>query len=235
VDIEAQPELIDAYIARNLGEGLAPKTVLNHLGILAVLFKRARASKLVTVNPVEMVERPRLRQEEIEVLTHMNIKDLHAAFRAFESEQPESPWWPLARRVTFFALGTAMRKGEIFGLPWKYTDRGSGRVSVLQTFVNGAFSTPKSKASKRTIELGEQTLALLNEQWEASPFRGPDDLVFCHPERGTPIRGDALVGNYILPPTDGPESRRSSSRSTGFATPASPTRQPPETLRRISS
>jgi integrase len=197
VDIETQPELIDKYSARKLEEGLAPKTVLNHLGLLSVVFKRARAWKLVDSNPVEIADRPRVKQIELEILTHAEIAALDAAFRAFETEHPDSPWWPLARRVSFFALGTAMRKGEILGLPWKHADREQGEIRVRQTFVAGEFTTPKSKASVRTIELGEQTRAVLEEQWDASPFHGPEDLVFCHPLKGTALRGDSLARDYI--------------------------------------
>jgi hypothetical protein len=47
--------------------------------------------------------------------------------------------------------------------------------------VRGRFTTPKSRASRRVVELGPRTLAILAEQWQRTSYRGDDDLVFGHP------------------------------------------------------
>jgi hypothetical protein len=53
-----------------------------------------------------------LREEEIAAL-------LNAYCLLEEASEPaEVAWWALARRLTAFALGTALSRGEILGLRW---------------------------------------------------------------------------------------------------------------------
>jgi integrase len=76
------------------------------------------------------------------------------------------------------------------GLKWKNVELGhpdGPRLHVRETFVRGYRSDPKTDDGIRTIDLDD---ALAEELWQhsrRSEYRGPDDLVFCHPERGTPI------------------------------------------------
>jgi len=70
---------------------------------------------------------------------------------------------------------------------------------VREAFVRGEFTTPKSRASRRTIELGPRTVAVLGEQWHRTPFKSDDDLVFAHPQRGTPIDPSKLSRDYFKP------------------------------------
>lgn len=63
-----EPADLDAYIAAKAGE-LSPKTIVNHLGLLGVLFKVALRWRLVASNPVQQVDRPRIEQTEMNILT----------------------------------------------------------------------------------------------------------------------------------------------------------------------
>lgn len=65
--------------------------------------------------------------------------------------------------------------------------------------MRGQFTTPKSRASRRTIELGPRALAVLGEQWEATCYRGDEDLVFGHPLLGTPLDPNRLSRDYMRP------------------------------------
>src|SRR5262249_7462592 len=55
---------LDAYVAQKLRDGLAPKTVVNQLATLDVLFKVAKRWKRVAVNPLDDVDRPRVDDPE---------------------------------------------------------------------------------------------------------------------------------------------------------------------------
>ena len=120
-DLEQQPELIDRYVTRKIQAGYSPKTVINHLLCLQVMLKRAVRWKLIRTNPVSECERPRVRESELNVLSEVEIARLWNAYGELEREATveEQVWWRIARTITFFGLGTAMRRGELLALRWK--------------------------------------------------------------------------------------------------------------------
>jgi hypothetical protein len=70
---------------------------------------------------------------------------------------------------------------------------------VREAYVAGKFTTPKSRASRRTIELGPRTKAVLQELWRTSAYQGDDELVFGHPAKGTPLDPSKLARVYLRP------------------------------------
>ena len=118
--IEARPELLDKYITRKRREKLAPKTIHNHLGTLSAMFEYARRRRRMQTNPVELLEPLHVPTPVTPVLREEEVAALLNAYRAKEgsAETGEGEWWALARRVTAFALGTALRRGEVLALRW---------------------------------------------------------------------------------------------------------------------
>jgi integrase len=200
-ELEAQPELIDSYIALRAENGLSPKTIQNHLLLLNVMLRRAVVWRLMRSNPVASIDRPSLVQPEMSVLTEAEIARLANAYDELitEASDAEQPWWTLAKAIVLVALGTAMRRGELVGLRWRSVNLLEAKVEVRETFVRGRFTTPKSKASRRVVELGRRTLAVLEEQWQRTVYRADDDLVFCHPTKGTPVDTSKLAKRYLKP------------------------------------
>lgn len=41
--------------------------------------------------------------------------------------------------------------------------------------------------------------AHLSERWQEAAFRGDDELVFCHPQKGTPLDPSRLARIYLRP------------------------------------
>ena len=131
---------------------------------------------------------PVLREEEVAALLN--------AYRIQEDAADASrrDWWALARRLTAFALGTALRRGEILALRWGDVEMLERRLHVRRSFVRGEIGEPKSKAGRRTISYGPRTADVLEEQFQASLYRSPDSLVFCHPQLGTPLDPSKVSG-----------------------------------------
>jgi integrase len=200
-EIEQEPERIDRYLAIKARDRLSPKTLHNHVLLLNVMLKRAVVWRLIRANPVEAVERPRVEQPEMGVLTETEIARLAAAYDelAAEADSRERPWWLLAKAIVLTALGTALRRGELLALRWRHVNLLERRIEVREAFVRGDFTTPKSRASRRAIELGPITRAVLEDQWRRTHFRGDDELVFCHPQKGTPADPSRLARVYLKP------------------------------------
>lgn len=200
-ELEARPELIDSYVARKAENGLSPKTIHNHLLLLNVMLRRAVVWRLIRTNPVLSIDRPRLAQPEMSVLTEAEIARLTTAYDelAADASEAERPWWQLAKAIVLTALGTAMRRGELIGLRWRFVNLLEAKIEVREAYVRGRFTTPKSNSSRRVVELGPRTLAVLEEQWRSTAYRGDDDLVFGHPTKGTPLDTSKLAKRYLKP------------------------------------
>jgi integrase len=194
------PADVDAYIAAKTGV-LSSKTIGNHLGTLGVMFKVAVRWRLVQRSPVVDVDRPRVEQVEMQVLSEAEISRLVVAYSELEegAVATERPWWAMSRRITVVALATALRRGELLALRWRDVQLLEGLLAVRQALVRGKFQTPKSRSSRRTIELGPRAVTELQEQWQASHYRGDDDLVFGHPELGSPLDPSKLSRTYMRP------------------------------------
>jgi len=202
-ELERRPELIEGYIATKISEGLSAKTIRNHLTLLGRMFKVAMRWNLAQRNPVALVDPPRaLEEPDTEVLTEPEIARLLTAYRQLELDPPEDTeavWWATTRRVVTVALGTGLRRGELLGLRWQDVALLDGRLSVRQAWVRNEMTSPKSKASRRTLGIGARTLEALQEQWQASRYRTDDDVVFCHPALGTPLDPSKLSSGYMRP------------------------------------
>jgi integrase len=200
-ELEQQPELVDRYIATKMRAGLSAKTVTNHVLLLQVMLKRAVRWRLIDRNPVLDADRPRLEHAELTILTAPEIGRLWSAYLALEheAEGDERAWWQLTRALTFVALGTAMRRGELLALRWKDVRLLDGVVDVREALVRGRFTTPKSPSSRRLLELGPKTQALLSDHWQRTRFQGDEELVFCHPQKGTPLDPSRVSRVYLRP------------------------------------
>jgi len=94
------------------------------------------------------------------VLSEVEVARLLTAYAELEDETDveQAPWWRLARQIVQVALGTALRRGQLLALRWQDVELLEGRLSVRQGFVRNEFTSPKSRSSWRTIELGGPTL-----------------------------------------------------------------------------
>jgi integrase len=200
-ELEQKPEFVDRYVTLKMREGYAPKTIVNQLLCLQVMLKRAVRWRLISRNPVLDCERPRVEQPELNVLSEVEISRLWTAYGELETEAElwEQVWWRLAQTLTFVALGTAMRRGELLALRWRDVQLLEGLLTVREALVKGRFTTPKSRSSRRLLELGPRTRDLLAEHWSETEFAGDDELVFCHPQKGTPLDPSRLARCYLRP------------------------------------
>jgi integrase len=197
--IAARPEVLDRYIATK-AKTLSPKTIRNHLALLHIMFKVAQRWRYVQSNPLAEVDPPTVPRPDTVILADDDVAGLLNAYRDLEIDPPkdtEREWWATARRMTIAALGTALRRGELLGLRWGDVELGERRLHVRQQWTRDEFTTPKSRASQRTVDFGAKTAEALEEQYQASRYRADSDLVFGHPLLGTPFNPSKLTSCYV--------------------------------------
>jgi integrase len=186
---------IDRYVAskRRGPHPLGPRTLGLHLTRLGSIFDSARRQGVVPSNPVTDAERPRVPKTHWTILLPVEIATVMAAFDDLIAEADSEPvreWRQTAKAMVLAMQYAWLRRGELLGLHWRHVDLAhpnGPRLHVVETWVRGHVSDPKTDDGARTIALAAP---LAEELWQhrlRSRFQGQDELVFCHPVKGTPV------------------------------------------------
>jgi integrase len=232
---QVDDERIERYIAKAARDGLAPRTIGNHLNVLGLILTAAVKRKLIRSNPVAQIDRPKAPRRKWRILSPVDVRAVEQAFAELVEAAPveERPWLETCRLVFLTAYGIGLRRGEILGLRWRavrLADPEGATLRVSETWVRGAIDTPKSEKSERTIALGGRLADELFQHRGRTAYAGEDERVFCSPTRGTPLSTKkyaetfrsalvkAEITDYIRPFHDG----RHSSITNGAAAGESP-------------
>jgi integrase len=171
--------------------GYATWTIRGMLTVAGRVFEYAqRRMRCAGQNPVRLLdnsERPRSDHRERRTLARDELERLLAAADAW------------ARPIFAFAAGTGCRLGEVLGLKWRAIDLDSGTATITnQVDRHGRDVEPKTKRSRRVIELPTELVAMLREhKLAASPAHsGPDAYVFCT-RNGTPHQHRNVAGRAL--------------------------------------
>jgi integrase len=148
---------------------LANDTIRSAFVRLKAALKMAVVDRLIRFNPCDGVRPPEMESREAYALTP---QEAHRLLRAVEGEWYEG--------LIFIALATGMRLGELLGLRWSNVilTGDAPRIQIreqLQTCDGKrAFTTLKSKTSRRDIYLDADTIDALLAQQERVRLRRSD-------------------------------------------------------------
>lgn len=161
------PEIKSAQITKLLlnvqAEGKAHATVVKIYNILNLLFKMAYLGDMIDRNPMDKVERPRPRKEEVcsgEVESY-TAEELRYILQCVDKEPLK---W---RAMLHLLIDTGIRRGEACGLQWKHINFANHSITIAgnlcYTAEKGIYlDTPKSRKI-RTIDIDPAITALF---WE---------------------------------------------------------------------
>jgi integrase len=192
-----------------LGRGLSPKTVRNVMSFLHSAFALAQDRDWVEANPVARATRPlRRRGDGTADLQFLTVEELDAVLEAIPDEAvlrepaptrkgrrgsapppPPDVLGPVLRVIVLAAAVTGIRQSELIGLRWRDVDWRSQRIRIRNAFVRGEHSGEgKSELStRRSVPMTDQLMSELKQRRDRSAFRGNSQLVFAHPQLGTPL------------------------------------------------
>lgn len=161
------PDITSAQISALLLEiqasGKAHATVIKAYTILHSLFKMAYLGDMIPKNPMDKVERPKPRKDEIQAAepqayTAAEIKQL------FDVLDAEPLKW---RALVHLLIDTGIRRGECCALRWENIDFSSGEVAIngnlCYTPANGVYLDTPKNGHRRTVYVGSDTLSLLRQ------------------------------------------------------------------------
>jgi integrase len=183
-----KPEHVVSYITTKTREGLAVKTITNHLNFAHGVFQFAIKRGWATSNPVAATDRPRAAHTDPDIRFLTN-EELEALLRAVPTNDVLGP---TDHALYSLAAMTGLRQGELVALRWRDIDWTAGVVRVRRNYTRGEWGTPKSRRSSRAVPLADRAAAELERHYQRSAYRGDEQLVFCHPHTGNPYDASKL-------------------------------------------
>ena len=186
---------VNAYLAGHAAR-LRPATLRNTLALLTKLLSDAVEDGNLVRNPLRgsrALRRPRAiragDEREVEILAPAEIG------RVLDALDPA--WQPLF----LTAASTGLRLGELLALQWGDLDWAAKRLYVRRTVHRGAFYVPKSRRSRRTVDLGDQLLAVLSRRRREAfgEADSPAEALVFPSSAGGPINPDNLRNRVWAP------------------------------------
>lgn len=184
--------MVERFFAKRQAEGMPINTIRKITVSLNQILKYAARHGYISHNPAEAAERPRAPQqvekqgERIRVLTPVEIA-------AFLQSVPDQKY-----RVMFMlAITSGLRQGELVGAQWADIDWRASQIAVERTFNNQAWYQPKTKGSRRRVDLGPSMMREL-KLWRVACPPNELDLIFPN-EAGGPINHNNLVARHFRP------------------------------------
>jgi integrase len=183
---------------RRRGGGLSARTVLHHHRVLRQALSRAVKWDLLSRNPTDRVEPPKVSRQEMRALDEKQAAEL---IELVQSNRI------LTLPVTL-AITTGLRRGEILGLKWNDISLDSAIMSVRRTLEETKsgleLRDPKTPRSRRTVALPTATIhALRKHRVEQARLKlklgagyNVNDLVCCRID-GRPIHPSTVTQEFI--------------------------------------
>lgn len=184
---EITPAQITALLLDIQAEGKAHSTVIKVYTILNSLFKMAYMGDMIDRNPMDKVERPKPRKNEIK-------ETIPAAYTAEEAGKllevlnAEPLKW---QAFVHILIDTGIRRGECCALKWDSIDFKTGELTIrgnlCYTPAKGVYlDTPKSSRG-RVVYIGEETISLLRKLRAEQASKAVSAYVFTQEKGHEPM------------------------------------------------
>jgi integrase len=161
---------LEGWLASLEADGRSAWTRHQAATVLGTALRRAVQVKLIPFNPAADLVKPRPTEKEVDVYTEAEANQLFAASRPHR-----------LHALYALALTSGMRLGELLRLHWSEVLFDQGAVQVTRTLrqvpkSQGGFALepPKSKRSRRTIDLPQVAVDALNEHRKRMLAEGRD-------------------------------------------------------------
>jgi len=186
ITVRTAEKFIAAKRAGGMNLGTLKKVIVTFNQVMGYAVRH----RYIDHNPVRDAERPRSQGEvegpKIQVLS---IEQIDALVKATID--------PMYKMLFRLAVTSGARQGELVGLKWKDIDFEGSQIEIQRTYNNGKWFMPKSKSSRRRIDIGPHTMAELRRWRLACP---PNELGLVFPAQGGgPLNHSVLLRKHFWP------------------------------------
>ena len=189
-------EHIQRMVNDMIDEGLSPKNIRDTYNNVNAAMKKAVKLRIISRNPCEAVELPKLKKYRAKVYNAETIRDLLNVANGTDMYLP-----------VFLLVMVGLRRGELLALRWKDIDFKKNILKVRKNMVNGekcsVIKSPKTEAGIRDISLGKDVMDVLrlakckyDEDKEDYGY-GFQDLGFVIRQKdGSPYKPDSMTQKW---------------------------------------
>ena len=184
-------DAIEKFKSNSIKSGVSSATLRKILTTLGSILTYAVRMRYLDFNPAREVEKPRGKSthKEDDDIRILNPAEIRALLAVAATEKD--------RMLFMTAVLTGMRQGELLGLKWDDIDWHNGQISVRRTFNHRQFYEPKTKTSRRKIDLAPDLIHELKKWSLACPI---SELNLVFPSTvGTPEDADHMRKRRFMP------------------------------------
>ena len=140
---------VKQFIYDDLGKGLSPATVKNHLAYLSSILNQALDDEIIKENPTRRLFKIIPKKDKKSEINPLSKEELKILLETIDKLYP--------RYYPFFlcAARTGMRLGELLALEWDAVDFNGRFIEVRQAISRHRLTTPKSKKIRR-VDMSKQ-------------------------------------------------------------------------------
>lgn len=178
---------ISALLLDMQAQGKAHATCIKVYTVLKSLFKMAYLSDIIQKNPMDKVERPKQRKDEVrgieaEAYTIEEVKHILSCL-----EKEPLKWQALIRLL----VDTGIRRGECCGLQWKDVDFKGSTITVAgnlcYTPQKGVYLDTPKNGKTRIIDVDADVIALLQQLRQQQASHALSAFVFTQDNSPEPM------------------------------------------------
>ena len=178
---------INAFLLSIQKEGKSHSTVIKHYTILKLLFKMAYMDDSISRNPMDKVERPTPRKDEL-IKTEIKSYTADEVMYILDCLDNESLKWQLYLRLL---IDTGIRRGECCGLQWKNVDYKNCTITIENTLYytpqKGVYLDTPKNGKKRTIDVDPEIMELLRKHQLSQASQMISNFVFTQDDSIEPM------------------------------------------------
>jgi len=160
---EITPAQLSALLLDIQADGKAHSTVIKVYTILHSFFKMAYLGGMIDRNPMDRVERPKPRKDEVKADSPLAYTPAEVQKILTGLEGEPLKWQALVHLL----IDTGIRRGECCALQWKNIDFNTGAIiiagNLCYTSAKGVYLDTPKNGRTRTVYAGTATLALLRQ------------------------------------------------------------------------
>ena len=182
--VETKPMHIENFYNNELDKKLKGKTILQEHRIMHRAFKQAVRNELISRNPIDLVDHPRVDEFQIKIYDEDKFNNLLENIPGTRFEIP-----------VLLAGMCGLRRSEVFGLHWKDVNLDTMEISIQQVAMYSKIEKawiikdrPKNQTSRRTFKIPSEIIPVLKKRQGIG--------LVCHEKGGEIVDGSTFSHDF---------------------------------------